>query len=649
MENKIGKNISSGAEKVETVEKEFTADTVDTGKPKTKKTSKTVSKTVKKTPRKTVAEKKEEEAADKRFAAAKDKARAKEEKLLKKAEIKQKKLEKKAAAKQKKLERKELVAKKRAERKQARLEHKAALKEKRVERKAERIARKEMLRNESKTDRRNRIEREKKERIALRTRKHQARVKAREDKRNAKVRAKERRAEDKKHRREQRTERKNNRRGFGGWLAAVITLGAATLALATVVTAGAFRMNDITLQAESGYRSTLYELTSVSEDMDNNLDKLRVATGANEQRKLLTDLLVDTALMESALERIPVDSMTSTDISAYVNKTGSYARSLLSRLASGKALTQRELNTVSYLYGINSKIYNELNGLVTEMTAGDFSAFLKGEEGTVSQKFGEMGQSTLAEPEDAVDAPFSGEGNVGENKLSSLEHIDEQRAEELVKQYLEGYHVAEVEYTGETIAREMSLYDFTLTDDSGNEIFAQITQNGGKLAFFDTYEACEQKNFDLETCDGLARDFLASLGYGDVEAVWLSDAGMVADITYVGVQNGVRAYPDMIRVRVCESRGRVVGIEASGYLLNHGERTYEAGLSREEAGKLLAKGLKPYSAHLALIPVDGEETLAYEFGCTYGEEEFIVYLDAVTGEEVQVYRVRTSSSGSFLR
>lgn len=53
--------------------------------------------------------------------------------------------------------------------------------------------------------------------------------------------------------------------------------------------------------------------------------------------------------------------------------------------------------------------------------------------------------------------------------------------------------------------------------------------------------------------------------------------------------------------------------------------------------------------HLALIPVDGEEVLAYEFLCNYGEEQYVIYLDANTGEEVQVYRVRESARGSYLR
>ncbi len=652
MEKKIGNNVSSGAEKVERVEeKKFTAESVNEGAPKkTQKKRAPAKKTAKKPiSHQKKAEKKERAAAEKRLDKAQAKAKKKEEKLMKKAELKQKKLEKKAEIKQKKLEHRELVSKRRAERKQKKLEKRAALKEKRVERRAERAARREMLKNESKAEKQKRIAREKKERIALRRRKHDARAKAREDKLKAREAARARKAADKKHKREQKTERKENRRGFGGWLAAVITLGTACLALGAVVTAGAVRMNEISLSAENGARATLYEMVSVSEGLDDSLDKLRVASGAAEQRKLLTDIVVDSAIMESALEKIPVDAATSTDISSFVNRTGAYARMLLGRLAEGKTLTETEKNTIAYLYQVNAKLYGELNTLATTMTERDFRDFLNGGDGSMSQKFGEIGQGTHAEPEEIVDAPFSGQANVGENKLAQYEEISSARGEELAKEYLGGYNVKRAEYTGETIARDFTAYNYVLTDESDAEIFVQIAKNGGKLVFFDTYEECTQKNFDLETCDTLAREFLATLGMDDVEAVWLSDGGMVANLTYVGVRDGVRMYPEMVRVRVCEQRGRVVGIDARGYLLNGGtERDTASDLTESEARQFLSAELTVQSANRAVIPAAGGERMCYEFLCTYGDEEYVAYIDANSGEEVQLFRVRKSAQGSYL-
>ncbi|MDE5547830.1 MAG: germination protein YpeB, partial [Clostridia bacterium] len=460
MEKKIGKNVSSGAKKVERVEKEQELQAQAAGMPPKKKTpvtksAKKSSPSPKKEKRVQKAVKQEKAAAEKRLDAAKKKAERKERKLLKRAEIKQKKIERKARLQEKKLARKEMIAKKRAERKQSRIDKKAALKEKRIERHAEKIARREMLKNESKAEKQKRIAREKKDRLAMKAKKRESRDKVREERAKAREAARVRKAENKENKRAHKTVRKSRTAGFGGWLAAVISLGVVCLALATVVTAGGFRMNEMNVTAENGYRSTLYEMLSVSEDLDNNLSKLRVSSGNNEQRKLLTNVLVDSALLESALERVPVDQATSTDISSFVNKTGAYARTLLGKLAAGHTLTEKERNTVVYLYNVNDKLCRELNELVINMEQGEFRAFLKGAEGAVSQKFGEMGQTSKEEPEEIVDAPFSGEGNVKENRLAGLEEVTSTRAEELLRGYMEAYHISEMQYTGETASRDM--------------------------------------------------------------------------------------------------------------------------------------------------------------------------------------------------
>lgn len=643
----IGKNVSSGAEKVENVAKETQREHVDSATaPKETATKKTTAKkqtmskqTAKKqspAPKtRTRAEKKERAHAQKRVEAAK-----------KRAEKKEAKLQRKAAIKEKRLEHKKLVAQKKAERKQKRLEKRAEIKNKKIERRAERIARRELLKHETRAEKNKRLEREKKERIALKRQKVQLRDKAREQKMQARQAAHARKAENKKHKREQKTRRKENRRGFGGWLAAVISLGVACLALATVVTAGAMRMNEVTIEGENGARSTLYEMLSISEDMDNNLTKLRVSEGREEQRRLLTDVLVDSALLESALERIPVDAATSTDISSFVNNTNAYARRLLKKLAAGEKLSKVEKNTVSYLWEINKDLTSELNHLATTMTTSDLRAFMNGKTGSMTEQFAQMGQTSKREAQTEVDAPFSGETNVGSNQLISLEEITSARAEELVRGYFEGYNIQTVNYTGETSAENATMYNFTLVDNNGVEFYAQISKNGGKLAFFDMYEENTNKQFDLVTCDEIAQKFLHSIGITDAEAVWYSDGGSVADIVYTSSVDGVCAYPDIVRVRVCSCKGRVVGLDAKGYLFNHTERDLSATLSVEEARSVLT--MESDEGRLALITVDGQETLAYEFLCKSGDNEYLVYIDAETGEEAQMYAVRNGTRGRYL-
>ncbi len=632
MEKKIGKNVSSGAKKVESLAE----DRDQKGPAPTQEQPSASGRTAAKrnsTGRKKQAAQQaveaEHAAADARFEAAKARAAKKEAHKLALAQKKQEKLTQKLEAREKKEE------------------AAAASKSERAEKLAAKAARKQMLATESAAERTARRNREKRARLAERRQKQEAREQKLKEKQEARKKAQEKRAAKRSGKKSGGG--KKRAPGIGGWIAAVSVLGAACLALATVVTAGYFRMNDMMMQSANGYRATLYEMVSVSEDMDDNFAKLRVSSGANEQRTLLTEILVDSAMLESALEKMPVDAATGTDISAFVNRTGAAARAMLHKLSSGGTLSQEDRERIAALYETNATLCAELNDLALHTPAEEMQAFFDGAQGDVSNRLSELGQGMRAERKEIRDVPFAGEGNVEENQLAGTVEIPASEAEQKVRQYFEGYQIADVRLTGETLSRDVRAYNFVLTDGNGTEFFAQVTKNGGKLAFFDSFEACSTKNFDLESCDTLAQAHLKMLGYEHLTPVWFSDAGMVASITYVAEIDGVRTYPDMIRVRVCEEKGRVVGMDARGYLVNHhGERNTSPALSEAEAEAKLSPELTVHAAHLALIPVRGREMLAYEFVCTSGEEQFIFYLDARTGEEVRIFRVHESAQGSYL-
>ena len=55
------------------------------------------------------------------------------------------------------------------------------------------------------------------------------------------------------------------------------------------------------------------------------------------------------------------------------------------------------------------------------------------------------------------------------------------------------------------------------------------------------------------------------------------------------------------------------------------------------------------ASRLTVIPVDGKEVAAYEFVCTYKEEEtYFIYVDADTGNEVRILNVLNSKQGRIL-
>ena len=166
---------------------------------------------------------------------------------------------------------------------------------------------------------------------------------------------------------------------------------------------------------------------------------------------------------------------------------------------------------------------------------------------------------------------------------------------------------------------------------------------------FNSYEDCSAKNFSQEECVATAQEFLASLGMENMKPVWLQENGTTANVNFVYEQDGVLCYSDMVIVKVCETKGKAVGMEALPYYLNHGERTMpKASVSEAEAAKAIGN-VKPATARLALIPYNGEEVLTYEFSGTYAGSEYFVYVDAETGEEIESFTVVDTAQGRLLQ
>lgn len=105
----------------------------------------------------------------------------------------------------------------------------------------------------------------------------------------------------------------------------------------------------------------------------------------------------------------------------------------------------------------------------------------------------------------------------------------------------------------------------------------------------------------------------------------------------------------MVKVKVCESKGKVVGLNAVAFLSNHHTREgVTTSISLEAAQEKLHDGLKVESSRLAVIPVADREVATYEFLCDYEGETYFIYVDANTGEEVRILNVLNSSQGRIL-
>ena len=429
----------------------------------------------------------------------------------------------------------------------------------------------------------------------------------------------------------------------GGWIAAVVALGVTTLTLSAVVTAGAVDMKETKQGITSAYRGNLYELTSLVENADNDLDRIRVSASPAQQQRILTDLLVQTRLAESIIEKLPIAAQNNGNLTSFINRTAFVCEHLLSKLRAGERLNEKDEEVLEQLYQTNHRVRGMMEEFIAEVQDEDLTEYLKGEgKDKFTDAIEKVENATMEENRSPSFANPPDVRTGASPKDQESEKISSAKAEELCRGYFSDYGVKKIRMDGETTSRKIQAYNFVLTDSNGVEIFAQISVNDGALVAFDYYEYCTKQNLNVESAKTVAENFLEKLGLENMTAVKVSQVGATVGFTYCYEVDGDLFYPDSVTIKVCEEKGVVVGYNGSAYLRHHKERSaLTPKISMTEAKGKLHEKLSLEGSRVALIAVKGRERVAYEFICSCGEETYFVYIDGDTGEEISILNAKS--------
>ncbi|MGN1103771.1 MAG: PepSY1/2 domain-containing protein [Candidatus Coproplasma sp.] len=562
-----------------------------------------------------------------------DKSEKKKQRLKARQERKTQRAKIAAERKQKRLERK-LAHKEKVQ------EHRAEVKRRRDKIKAERQKRKELLKSESKEKRAKRIAEEKKQKRLEAKQKREQRIEQKRIKREQRRKAREQKRSQKNKQRSQKREQRTP--GFGGWLAAVISLGVTTLALSTIVTFGWMTMGDMQSGIAGSYTQSLYELNAIVDDLDANLARARASSSTSDRVRVLTDIAVESQNAELILERFPLEMQTTERLTGFINDMGRDTKGMLYTIASGGELSGEQIKALDYFYTTNAKVKTQLNKLIETTSKDDMLTAMRGGDCELIKGFTRIQNNVFEEAPARHGKPHS------PAYLEGLEEITPSQAESIAKNLFSDYKVTDAKCVGEALGI-IPMYNVNLTVPDG-EMLVQISKAGGKVVGFDSFKECNDTNFSVDNCLAIAEDFLQKMGFSGIKAVWASENGTTCNLHFATEQDGVIIYSDLVKIKVCEQRGIVTGMNASGYILRHRERQIEgASISEEQAKGAINGNINLSSTRLALIPMGGKDRLCYEFFGEMGGVEYYIYVDAHTGEELEVRTVVNTKQGKLIR
>ena len=248
------------------------------------------------------------------------------------------------------------------------------------------------------------------------------------------------------------------------------------------------------------------------------------------------------------------------------------------------------------------------------------------------------------------DGAFSEHMESAEKKGLTGEEIDEKRAKQIAKEFIGEDRIQEFNSNGLIENGNIQVYDFNAKiDDNGNNnnLTISIAKKGGHIVNMNYNREVKTEVISQDEANEKGKEFLNLRGISNMKATYYLKEGGIVTINYAYEQNGVTIYPDLIKVKVALDNGEILGVETSGYLNNHTERTFtKAKISMKEAKSKLNKSLEITSEGMAIIPTEWKtEILCYEFKGKIDDTDFLVYTNVETGREENILVIIDTPNG----
>ena len=175
-----------------------------------------------------------------------------------------------------------------------------------------------------------------------------------------------------------------------------------------------------------------------------------------------------------------------------------------------------------------------------------------------------------------------------------------------------------------------------------------ISKKGGHIVFTNFNRTIEEEKITDEDADSIAKKFLDSKGYKNLEKTYYTKQAGIMTINYAAVQDDVILYPDLIKVKVALDNGDVLGIESTGYLNNHEKRNLSKSntISKEKAKENINKNIQIEEERLAIIPTEFKtEIFCWELKGKVNDRDFLIYVNVKTGKIENILVITDTGNG----
>lgn len=222
--------------------------------------------------------------------------------------------------------------------------------------------------------------------------------------------------------------------------------------------------------------------------------------------------------------------------------------------------------------------------------------------------------------------------------------ITKEEAKQVADRYLELEGDEKITITENGEGSKVGFYSLKIVDKNQVDTYMDIAKKGGTPIYIVQNKEAKQKNISLNEATEKARNFLKQNKFESLDLYESVEYNKLGVFTFVSNLDGVRIYPDSIKMKVSLDTGEIVGFSAKDYLMAHHLREIpEPGITYEEATARINENVMIMEDRLAVINTDtGEEVLCYEFLGTINEDTYQIFINAENGREEKVEKLKNA-------
>lgn len=413
-------------------------------------------------------------------------------------------------------------------------------------------------------------------------------------------------------------------------------------------------------ELDSQYNRAFFEMVGYVNNVETLLAKSMVCTTTDKTAITLQEAWKHADLAQTNLGQLPVSQPVLASTSKFLNQLGDLSLALDNQNIKGKPLSDEQYGTLEKLYKYATSLNEKLKELQEDINTGKLRwgelsskgtrLFSKTKPGEAMKRFETVGENFKDYPTLIYDGPFSDHMTSAKPKGLTGDEISAEKAKEKVIEFLGKDKVQEVTDAGKNDNGPIKTYSFQvkLKNMSKDQMVnIAVTQKGGHIEWMLNNRPTGEPKLDMDKAKEAGAKFLKEKGYENMKDTYYIRQDNVATINYAYTQDDVVIYPDLIKLKVALDTGEITGIEARTYLSNHTERDIpEPKISMEEARKKINGKMEVLSTGLAIIPTNYKtEIFCYEFKGKLNDKDFLVYINAETGEEEDILMIVNTPNG----